>query len=112
MSRPLGNLLADLPDASVAEVFEDLCGRDGVRIERIVSHGQATPVDHAYDQPHHEWVLVLAGAAGLWLEPEGERILRPGDQVFIPARTRHRVTWTAPDAPTIWLAVHWDARED
>jgi len=32
--------------------------------------------------------------------------LRPGDFVNIPAHTRHRVEWTTPDEPTVWLAVH------
>ena len=30
----------------------------------------------------------------------------PGDWVWLPARCRHRVAWTDPDAPTVWLAVH------
>jgi cupin 2 domain-containing protein len=108
VSGPPGNLLHNLPNASAAEVVDDLCTRHGVRIERIVSQGQATPVDQPYDQPHHEWVLLLSGGAGLWLDGEGERSLGPGDHVFIPARTRHRVTWTAADEKTVWLAVHWD----
>ena len=31
----------------------------------------------------------------------------PGDYVNIPAHKRHRVEWTTPDAPTVWLAVHY-----
>jgi hypothetical protein len=30
-----------------------------VRIERIISHGHASPADFWYDQPQHEWVIVL-----------------------------------------------------
>jgi cupin 2 domain-containing protein len=44
-----------------------------VRFERIVSAGQATPVDAPYDQDHDEWVLLLAGSAGLWIEGAGGR---------------------------------------
>lgn len=100
------NLLAPLPDARGAEVFTTLLDRPGVRIERIVSQGQATPPDAPYDQPHDEWVLLLAGAARLWIDGAGERDLAPGDALLIPAHTRHRVTRTQTEPPTVWLAVH------
>lgn len=31
----------------------------------------------------------------------------PGSFIDIPAHRRHRVEWTSPDDPTIWLAVHY-----
>jgi len=37
---------------------------------------------------------------------------RPGDHVFLPAHKRHRVTWTDPDRPTVWLAVHIGEGDD
>lgn len=101
------NLFDHLPAPSRDEEFLELLSRPGVRIERIVSTGQSTPVDAPYDQAHDEWVLLLRGAAGLWLEGEGERQLRPGDHLLIPAHRRHRVTWTAADEPTVWLAIHF-----
>lgn len=103
----MANLFDGMPDASPEELVTTLLARDGVRIERIVSTGQATPPDAPYDQHHDEWVLLLQGAAGLWLDGEAERTLRPGDHVFIAARRRHRVTWTATDRPTVWLAIHF-----
>ena len=39
-----------------------------VRIERIISHGHASPADFWYDQAQHEWVIVLKGAARLQFE--------------------------------------------
>ncbi len=102
----MDNLLDPLPDATAAEIFSALLQRPGVRIERIVSQGQATPQDASYDQHHDEWVLLLAGAARLWLDRSGERDLRPGDALLIPAGQRHRVTWTQAAPPTVWLAVH------
>lgn len=100
------NLLSGLPDASAAEVFTTLLARPGIRIERIVSMGQTTPEDAPYDQPHDEWVLLLAGEARLWIEGAGEHGLTPGDALLIPAHVRHRVTWTSSAPPAVWLAVH------
>jgi cupin 2 domain-containing protein len=77
------NLFRDLPPRADEEVFTELLAREGVRIERIVSTGQSTAADKPYDQEHDEWVLLLAGSAGLWIEGEGERDLRPGDHVLI-----------------------------
>jgi hypothetical protein len=37
------NLLRDLPDAAAVEIAERLAGAGAVRIERIVSDGQASP---------------------------------------------------------------------
>jgi cupin 2 domain-containing protein len=100
------NLFDDLPRGADAELFTELLSRGGVRIERIVSTGQFTPADKPYDQEHDEWILLVTGSAGLWIEGEGERDLRPGDHVLIPAHRLHRVTWTAKGEPTVWLAVH------
>ena len=103
----MDNLLADLPRRLHAEEVVELVGRGDVRIERIVSTGQATPEDEPYRQDHDEWVLLLAGAARVWLDGRGERTLAPGDAILIPAGTMHRVAWTDPDEPTVWLAVHF-----
>ena len=99
------NLFADLPaGAGAAERFEDLLTRPGVRIERIVSTGQATPAGQWMDQGWDEWVLLVAGRAGLTLEGGPPLTLSPGDHLLIPAHRRHRVEWT--ETPTVWLAVH------
>jgi cupin 2 domain-containing protein len=100
------NLFDDLPAGADGEIFTEVLSRPGVQIERIVSTGQVTPMDQPYRQEHDEWVLLLAGAAGLRIEGEAERTLRPGDHVLIAAHRPHWVTWTAKDEPTIWLAVH------
>ena len=101
------NLFDDLPARADGEIFTELLSREDVRIERIVSTGQSTPVDKPHRQGHDEWVLLLAGSAGLRIEGEGERDLRPGDHVLIAAHRSHWVTWTAKDQPTIWLAIHF-----
>lgn len=104
-AQPL-NILAPLPDASSGEVFTELLGRLGIRIERIVSQGQTTPIDAPYVQSHDEWVLLLAGAARLWIEGQGEVALAPGDTLLIAANAAHRVTYTQANPATVWLAIH------
>jgi cupin 2 domain-containing protein len=106
MAETGGNLFAPLPDAREGEVFTPLLERGGVRIERIVSHGQTTPQDAPFVQDADEWVVVLRGSAALRIEEQAEVALAPGDHVFIPGGVRHWVTRTDPDAPTLWLAVH------
>jgi len=100
------NLLRDLPDARGGEVVETLVDAPGLRVERIISWGQSSPPGFWYDQPQAEWVMLLAGAARLRFADEGEdRLLAPGDHIAIAARRRHRVEWTDPATPTVWLAV-------
>jgi len=106
LSKPLTNLFADLPTELPAELLQTLVERPGLRIERIVSHGHASPEGFWYDQAENEWVIVLAGAATLRLADPDELLeLKPGDFLSLPAHRRHRVEWTTPDEPTIWLAV-------
>lgn len=93
--------------ADGGELFETLLAHPGVRIERIVSTGQASAPGFWFDQTDDEWVAVLQGEAILRLEGEDDlRKLTPGDWVFIAAHRRHRVEWTPPGTTTIWLAVH------
>jgi len=103
-----GNLFADLPDELADEQITVVLVAPDVRIERIVSRGQASPPGLWYDQDWAEWVISLAGSAGLLLEGEAAPIrLQPGDHLHIPAHHRHRVEWTDPRHATVWLAVHW-----
>ena len=74
---------------------------------RIESHGQASPPGFWYEQATAEWVLVVRGAARLQFEGEVPIDMPAGTYVNIPAGRRHRVDWTDPDQPTIWLAIHY-----
>lgn len=104
----MANLFESLPHSLAEEQLEHLLSRPGLRIERIVSLGQASPPGFWYEQAQGEWVVVLAGEARLRFEDEAEpRLLGPGDYVDIAPRRRHRVDWTHPEMPTVWLAVHY-----
>jgi cupin 2 domain-containing protein len=102
------NLLSLLPGTGAAEFVELLLTRPGFRIERIVSRGQASPPGFWYDQPEGEWVVLLAGAARLRFADEADaRPLLPGDWLDIAPHRGHRVDWTDPATPTVWLAVFY-----
>ena len=110
LSVQQGNIWRNLPAALPDEVTEILAETGNIRIERITSNGQATPEGEWYDQERDEWVLLLAGSAGLLIEGEnGPRVLNPGDYLMIPAHCRHRVAWTGTQEKTVWLALHIDA---
>ena len=100
------NIFDDLPQHLPKELVQILIRAADVRIERIISHGHASPADFWYDQGQHEWVIVLKGAARLQFE-DGMIEMKVGDFINIPACKKHRVDWTTPDEPTVWLGVRY-----
>ncbi len=109
-----GTLFARVQVCSASgELFDELLARPGLRIERIVSTGQASPPGFWYDQADGEWVVVVSGEARLLIAGEPQaRALRPGDWIHLPPHCRHRVEWTTPEQPTIWLAVHYTPADE
>ena len=102
-----GNLFAGVPVRLAREEITTLLSSPALRIERIVSRGQASPPGFWYDQAQAEWVIVLAGSARLrFADEDTDRSMQAGDYVHIPAHRRHRVEWTDPAQATVWLAVH------
>ena len=102
------NLFAPISPQITEEIIQVLLSTAHFRLERIVSAGQATPPGEWCDQDTHEWVALLTGSAGLRFQDEPEpRVLNPGDYLLIPAHRRHRVEWTDPARPTVWLALHY-----
>ncbi|MFI5246476.1 MAG: cupin domain-containing protein [Gemmatimonadales bacterium] len=101
------NLFANIPSVLPGELIESLLQSVTTRIERIISQGHASPNEFWYDQSQNEWVVVLRGAARLRFEDKVVE-LKPGDYMDIPAHKKHRVEWTTPDEPTVWLAVHYE----
>ena len=102
----MNNIFEDIPDVLREELFTQLFQKEGVKIERIVSQGHSTSEGQWYNQKQDEWVILLQGQAILGYENNQQKTLSTGDMVFIPAHTKHRVDWTAPDIQTVWLAVH------
>ena len=100
------DLLGDVPLGRDDEQFLPLLAGSTFRVERIVSHGHASPEGFWYDQDENEWVLLLKGAARLAFVDRTIE-LRPGQAIDIPAHVKHRVDWTTPDEPTVWLAIHY-----
>jgi cupin 2 domain-containing protein len=102
------NLFANVPAQATAEDVATLVESPFVRVERIVSHGHASPAGFWYDQPRDEWVLLLKGRARLEFEgADRPTEMQAGEYLRIPAHVRHRVEWTTPDEPTVWLAIHY-----
>lgn len=99
------NLFSDLSQPHDQEMTDILYQDKGVRIERIRSWGQTSPV---YDQQEHEWVTLLQGQAHILFVDEGEKvILDKGDSLFIQAGRRHQVTYTSQAC--LWLCCFWRA---
>ena len=103
------NLFDNLPEDLAEEVVDVLVSRDGVRIERIISDGHASPDGFWYDQQDHEWVVVLHGSAVVEFRDDDTVHLNCGDWLDIPAHRKHRVVATSDEDKTIWLAVFFPA---
>ena len=78
------NLFSGIPSKLRNERVDDLVASAGLRIERIISTGHASPPGFWYDQPWSEWVVVLSGSAGLLIEGEARRWgLRVGGYLMV-----------------------------
>ncbi len=106
IAESVRNIFDELPQHLPKEVVQTLLQAADVRIERIISHGHASAAGFWYDQAQAEWVIVLKGAARLQFE-DGMVEMKVGDFINIPAFKKHRVDWTTPDEPTVWLGVRY-----
>lgn len=101
MSTSPANLFAHAEPPSQGERFETLLAHKGLVIERIVSSSKIASQEYVQEQD--EWVLLLQGEAALEVEGR-ELLLKAGDYVFLPSRTRHTVLRVSEGA--LWLAIH------
>ena len=101
------NIFSKIPQQVPDELFQTLLSNKQIKIERIISKGHSSTANDWYDQIQDEWIIVLEGQAKLQFKNNASLILlKPGDYLFIPAHSKHRVHWTDPDNATIWLAIH------
>ncbi|MBC7820314.1 MAG: cupin domain-containing protein [Planctomycetaceae bacterium] len=104
----MNNVFADIPAALTEEIVQTLLTSSNLRVERIISLGHSSPDGFWFNQEQNEWVVLLKGAAKLRFENADELVaMQPGSFVNIPAHQRHRVEWSDPAQPTIWLAIHY-----
>ncbi len=101
------NIFELIPNDLTDEIFQTIIEKDNIKIERIVSMGHTSPESGWYDQDQNEWVIILKGEAIISFENESDLHLTPGDYTNIPAHKKHKVSWTAPDSETIWIAVFY-----
>jgi len=101
------NLFEEIPEKIKEELFEQIGGNKKVRIERIISQGQASPEGFWYDQSENEFVLLLSGKAKIIYKTGEEFTLVPGDYLDIKSHCKHRVEWTDEKRKTVWLAVFY-----
>jgi cupin 2 domain-containing protein len=105
----LANLLADIPASLPEELVQTLVRTPAVQVVRVVSQGHASPAGFWYDQDEYEFVVLISGAARLVFEDQPEPLeMVPGSFVNIPAHRRHRVEWTDPAQPTVWLGIFYE----
>jgi cupin 2 domain-containing protein len=97
--------ILDLPELPLpAELTTILAESGNVRIERIVSTGQASDW---YDQPETEFVVLLMGNAVIEYEDGKSVAMSIGDAVLIKPHERHRVSYTSIEPPCVWLCVFY-----
>jgi cupin 2 domain-containing protein len=101
------NLFPALPGVSEhpgVETIHTLIQTSSLRLEQIVSRGQASEPGFWYDQSEDEWVLLLRGTATLDFSEDGMLELKAGGSLTIPAHQKHRVEKVSQDA--VWVALH------
>lgn len=92
------------------ESFSQLFDNQVIKIERIVSRGQASSEGFYYDQEDGEWLIVLEGEAEIGYPDKTVTHLKKGDTLYLPPHKLHRVNKTSN--PTLWLAVFIKSKKD
>ncbi len=108
----IDNIYNNIPQNRTGEIFDTLIEKGGVKIERIVSAGQASPAGFWYDQEKAEWVLVLEGRAVIEFDDGQSVEMQKGGCLYVAPHRKHRVAFTAPDCPTLWIAVHFEIEQN
>lgn len=88
------------------ETFFEIFKNDKIKVEKIVSNGQSSPLNFWYEQKENEYILLLEGFAILEFG-DFEVELKKGDCLNINSMQKHRVKFTSQEEPTIWFAVFY-----
>jgi len=97
--------LFDLPALPLPEELTTVLAEGGnVRVERIVSAGQASGW---FDQDETEFVALLEGSAVIEYTDDRAVALSKGDTLLIGPHERHRVAFTSSEPPCVWLCVFY-----
>lgn len=99
------NIFNNIPEFLPEELTETLLVNKNVRLERIISDGQTSPLGFWYDQDETEIVFVLEGAGEIEYADKRKSLLKKGDWEVIPAHCRHRVSYTSLTEKTVWIAI-------
>lgn len=105
------NIFNDIQLNSKKEIFGKIFQNRNIKIERIISYGQSSPLDFWYDQEENEFVLLLDGEAKIEFEDKIYS-LKGGDYLLIPSHVKHKVVFTSVDKPTIWLAIFFKGEKN
>lgn len=103
------NLFEDIKIDKNSEEFIDILNKTNIRIQRIVSNGQASKEGFWYEQEENEFVTILEGEAILEFANKDKEdiILKKGDFYNIEVKEKHRVKYTSIEETTIWLAIFY-----
>lgn len=103
------NLFEDIKIDKNSEEFIDILNKPNIRIQRIVSNGQASKEGFWYEQEENEFVTILEGEAVLEFEDKDKSdiVLKKGDFCNIEVKEKHRLKYTSIEEPTIWLAIFY-----
>jgi cupin 2 domain-containing protein len=94
----------DLPELPLSEELTTILAENpNIRIERIISTGQASDW---YNQDETEFVVLLQGNATIEFESRTVKMSK-GDTLLIQPHERHRVSYTSSEPHCVWLCVFY-----
>jgi cupin 2 domain-containing protein len=95
----------NLPELPLSEELTTILAENpNIRIERIISTGQASDW---YNQDETEFVVLLQGNAAIEFENDRTVTMSKGDTLLIQPHERHRVSYTSSEPPCVWLCVFY-----
>lgn len=91
------------------ENTEIIVKNGSLKIEKIVSNNAKTKEGYWYNQKTDEFVIVLKGSARLLFTNGKSILMKKGDYIIIPKKTKHKVLQTSKNC--VWLAFFGDLKK-